>query len=299
MNRNGTCLRLLGMKHKNLITVVLLAAGAMTGSAQTLTQTYVALADSADRYIKLERWNDAERVIVSALRHEPANPSNWLLWSNLGVVRTHLNNYPGAVEAYDVGLAGAPKSTVLLSNRAWTQLSFGHTDKALDDMNASLSLDSLQPWPLKMRGLLNIAKHPAQARRDLMLADSLSPSDPAVIEGLADLEAADGKLENAVKLYDSSLKLRPDPDVSFKMFLIMTEHGNFTQAADRTINALAKWPTCAELHIVRALQHQQTYQTKAALKEKNLAIAYGADPRLVDAILSKNPTNKNLKVIDR
>ena len=83
--------------------------------AQTLTKRYVELADSADYYMKRDRWRDAERVIVTALRHEPANPSNWLLWSNLGVVRTHSDDYKGAMEAYDVGLASAPESAVSLA----------------------------------------------------------------------------------------------------------------------------------------------------------------------------------------
>ena len=57
-------------------------------SSQTLTRTYIELADSADNYMKRERWEDAERMIMGALRHEPANRSNWLLWSNLGLVST-------------------------------------------------------------------------------------------------------------------------------------------------------------------------------------------------------------------
>ena len=100
--------------------------------AQTLTKRYVELADSADYYMKRDRWRDAGRAMA--------------LWANPGVVRTHSDDYKGAMEAYDVGLASAPKSTVLLSNRAWTQLSFGHGDEALKDIDATLALDSLQAW---------------------------------------------------------------------------------------------------------------------------------------------------------
>lgn len=270
----------------------------MTAGAQTLTRAYIELADSADMYMKHENWADAERVITKALRHEPANKSNWLLWSNLGVVRTHQDNYEGALEAYDIGLSSAPKSTVILSNRAWTQLTFGHTQEGLKDINSTLALDSLQAWPLKMRGLLGMA-HPKKARKDLQLADSLAPDDAAVLAGLGDLDAADGNIRSALNYYKRSLKIRPDEETAFKFLLIMTEQDDEVKARDWTIGALAKWPECANLHLLRSLQHQRAYQTDSALKEKNLAVAYGADPLLVDALLNLKRDKKAAKLINR
>ena len=61
------------MKIRTFI-ITLLSLCALHSGAQTLTATYVELADSADRYIRQERWADAERVIVKALRHEPPPP---------------------------------------------------------------------------------------------------------------------------------------------------------------------------------------------------------------------------------
>ena len=90
------------------------AVCALQMGAQTLTATYVELADSADNYIKHERWADAERVIVKALRHEPANKSNYLLWSNLGTVRTNMGDYNGALQAFDIGLSSAPKEVIVI-----------------------------------------------------------------------------------------------------------------------------------------------------------------------------------------
>lgn len=281
---------------RRIITLICWAS-VLTAGAQTLTHRYVELADSADLYMKQANWEDAERVIISALRHEPANKSNWLLWSNLGVVRTHRENYDGAMEAYSVGLSSAPKSTVLLSNRAWTELTFGHTDEGLKDIDSTLALDSLQAWPLKMRGLLNMAR-PERARRDLLRSDSLKPGDPAVLAALGDLDAARDDVKGAIEHYKQSLKLRADESVAFKFLLIMTENGDEIQARDWTVGALAKWPECANLHLLRSLQHQRSYQTDAALKEKNLAIAYGVEPLLVDAVLNLKRDKKSSKLIN-
>lgn len=82
---------------KSTITILAFSSVcALSSGAQTLTATYIELADSADVYMKNERWGDAERVIVNALRHEPANKSNYMLWSNLGTVRTNMGDYDGA-----------------------------------------------------------------------------------------------------------------------------------------------------------------------------------------------------------
>lgn len=259
-------------------------------TAQTLTHRYIEMADSADVYMKRERWADAERVIVTALKHEPANPSNWLMWSNLGVVRTHLENYAGAVEAYDIGLAGAPRSTVLYSNRAWTHLAFGHEREALEDIDRTLALDSLQSWPLKMRGLLRMVKQPDRARRDLLRADSIAPDDAAVLAALGDIDAAKGRLKEASQYYEHSLRIDNNPEVSFRLLLIMTDNDDFAEAQTRTINALARWPKDPNLHLLRALQHRRNYNPQDALREKNLAIGYGADPLTVARILGENPS---------
>ena len=51
--------------------------------AEASSPKYEALADSADNYIRREKWEEAERVIISALKVEPGNFANSLLFSNL------------------------------------------------------------------------------------------------------------------------------------------------------------------------------------------------------------------------
>lgn len=277
------------MKH--ILTYAIIIVCALSSGAQTLTHRYLELADSADNYMKQELWADAERNIIAALRHEPANPSNWLLWSNLGVVRTHLDNYPGALEAYEIGMAGAPKSTVLLSNRAWTHLYYGHDKEALSDLNRTLQLDSLQAWPLKMRGLSRLAKHDtADAMADLQRSDSIAGGDAAVIAGIGDALIAMGHNDEAAAKYEASIKIQEDPEVYYKLLLILTTADSYlrnaTEVQERTVSALGKWPTHAGLHIVRAIQQKKNFQNDAAEHEKKLAIEYGADPHMIDLLIN-------------
>ena len=185
------------MKIRTFI-ITLLSLCALHSGAQTLTATYVELADSADRYIRQERWADAERVIVKALRHEPANKSNYLLWSNLGVARTEMKNYDGALEAYEIGLAMAPASTALLSNRARTYMAKGDKKEAVADLDKALSLDSTLQWPRKMRGLVRASAGDSEgALSDFRIYINRFGKDAAISEACGDIDVAKGELPAA------------------------------------------------------------------------------------------------------
>ncbi len=82
----------LQQKMRKIILSLIMTVCALLSGAQTLPEHAVEYADSADRYIRNENWVDAERMIVNALRLEPANKSNYLLWSNLGIVRDRIGN---------------------------------------------------------------------------------------------------------------------------------------------------------------------------------------------------------------
>ena len=91
--------------RKFLILSLVTICAVLSGMAQT----YIQYVDSADNYIKRENWEAAERMTIAALRLKPANKLNYLLWSNLGDIRTRQQNYEGALEAFEIALASAPR----------------------------------------------------------------------------------------------------------------------------------------------------------------------------------------------
>ncbi len=160
------------MTFKTIITIASLCF-ATESFAQGFTPAYVERADSADHYIKAERWADAERNLKTALRLEPANPGNALLLSNLGYVQTMLGKFDDALESYDVSLSIAPKSAVVALKPGLTYASAGKTAEAMKDLDAALAIDSTRTMPLKMRGLLRLGNGDIAGRRhDLTLLAS-------------------------------------------------------------------------------------------------------------------------------
>lgn len=268
--------------------MLIMSVCAFQSGAQTLTATYVALADSADRYIKNERWEDAERVIIKALRHEPANKSNYLLWSNLGTVRTNRGDNEGALEAFDIGLASAPRSTMLLSNRARTYLLLDRKREALADLDKALDLDSALQWPRKMRGLLLTAMgDTASARRDLEIYTERFGKDAAVIEAEGDLAVRSGDSAKGIGLYKESFSLEPYEDLAVKTLLTAYGFGMLGKEQDFLHTALTRYPREGRLYLIRALLDKELFQTDAMEHDIEIATELGIPLQEIERLLPR------------
>ena len=270
---------------------------ALHSGAQTLTATYVQLADSADRYIRQERWADAERVIVKALLHEPANKSDYLLWSNLGLVRTNMENYDGAIEAYDIGLASAPRSTALLSNRARTYIAKGDVGPAMQDLDTALALDSTLQWPRKMRGLLRAAKGDATgAMADFSAYTERYGEDAAVSEAEGDIATASGDVDTAIGRYRAAYRLEPDAALLGKALLTSYLFGRIEDMADDLTEGLKKYPRDGMLYLMRAMLNKTRFQTTAMEQDLKIAREFGVDENLYNRLTAtpgKSPEKRS------
>lgn len=264
-----------------LSTLILLLLTFLPLSAQVLSATQVQLADSADFYIRHERWTDAERVIVKALRHDPANRTNYLLWSNLGTVRTQLNNLDGAIEAFSIGLASAPRSTTLLTGRARTLLLKADTDAALADLDAALAVDSTLQWPRKMRGLILTDR----GSLDSALADfdnytARFGDDADILNARAGIAATRGDAPLAIELYKKAYAREPDTEMLERALTIACQYGRLEEMSDELADALRRAPRSGNLYLMRAMLRRAMHQNSEMEADLRRALDLGADPDL-------------------
>lgn len=275
------------MKIRTFI-ITLLSLCALHSGAQTLTATYVELADSADRYIRQERWADAERVIVKALRHEPANKSNYLLWSNLGVARTEMKNYDGALEAYEIGLAMAPASTALLSNRARTYMAKGDKKEAVADLDKALSLDSTLQWPRKMRGLVRASAGDSEgALSDFRIYINRFGKDAAISEACGDIDVAKGDISGAISNYREAYTLEPDADLLGKALLSAYLYGRIEEMEEDLAEGIRKNPRNGMLYLMRAMLDKAKFQNSAMEQDLQMAKDFGVNQEIYDLVTGK------------
>lgn len=251
-----------------------------------MAQTYIEYVDSADYYIRNERWKDAERATISALRKMPANKLNFLLWSNLGDIRTRLGDYDGALQAFEIGLASNPGSTKLLCNRAYTLLACGKTDEAIADINEALANDSILEWPLKMRGIISLGKGDYNtAEKDFNTLRRHYPQNADAYSGLGKIEAMKGNTEEAISLLRKSLDLEQNEDTWFYLVLVNIESNRIPAAKEDLFTALKRYPRSGNLYLLRGVIHKKNFENDAAMIDKKIARDYGADPHLIDKFL--------------
>lgn len=273
---------------KRFLLVISVLFSCLGVFSQTLTSTYVQLADSADYYISNKLWSDAERVIIKALKHEPANKSNYLLWSNLGIVRENEDNYEGALEAYTIGLSSAPKSTVLLTNRARALLSLNHREEALEDLEKALAVDSTLQWQSKMRGvLLASLDEDAQALEALEKYTEKFGNDPLVLETMGDIYGGEGDFDRMIEYYKKSYETEQDSDLLQKMLLTAYAYGKLEDMSEILREGIKKFPRNGTLYLLRAMLNKASYQTDAYESDLKTALNLGVDRDLYDHLTQK------------
>lgn len=246
---------------------------------QGASPRYLELADSADYYIESKLWNKAEEKIVEALRLEPANFHNSLLLSNLGIVQSEKGEFEKALSSFSLGLSIAPSSTVLLNNRAGLLLTMGQEQEANADIDKSLSIDSIQEWPLRTKGLLLMqAGRMDEARVILERLKKHFPQNPVAYSALATIRLRHGDLDGAIEYYQKSVELSPeDEDTLCAYISLLIEKGDYTQSRALLKEAIERNPENPMFYLLRGYILRLNYRPDEAAADKKTAIAKGLD----------------------
>lgn len=244
---------------------------------------YIALSDSADNYIRKERWADAEKAILAALKLEPANFLNSMLLSNLGVVRSSMGRNEEAIEAFGLGLSIAPRSAAIRANRARTYLAMGKYENALADLDKALEIDSVHEWSLRMRGYLRLRNNDLEgASGDFSRLKLHYPKNAGAFAGLAGIAEAQGKLQEALGFYDRALELEEDPVTRFSRILLKINMQNYSAASEDISESIRKYPEVGDFYLARGYLHHLNYRNDEAEIDKKIALDKGADPQFVE-----------------
>lgn len=268
---------------RNLIILInLLLYGTAFG------QSYIQYADSADNYIKINDWKRAENAILSALRSDPANPSNPMLVINLGIVRNHLGQFEKALESFDLALARIPNSTIALTGRAEAFTGLHRLNDAVSDLDRALSVDSTLTLPLTMKGFLLVRlQRPDEA---LLVFDRLTRQNPDIALGHAgkgDCLAVSGKSQEAIEAYKQALKLEERPEWRLRTGLLMLENGDLEGASEQARLSIEANPRDGNIYILMSMIHRKRFETAEAEVAEKMAVDLGADSEFIEIYLKK------------
>ena len=252
---------------------------------------YYQLADSARFYIARERWSDAARCTREALRLEPANAGNVMLFSNLGLATGMEGKFGEAMQCFDIALERAPRSIPVLTAKAKVQVMASDADGALATLDTILELDSVAEWPLQTRGLLRLRQRDfKEAAEDFLAITRLYPENSWGPGGMAKCMEAQGYVSEAAGYYDDAARRCPegsDDRVEFQLGLIenLGHIGKIQEALDAAKEAIAEHPHDGRLYLLRGWLKRKIFLNREAEADRKLAINYGVDPQIIEQFL--------------
>ena len=174
-------------------------------------QTYQQLSERAIECIEKDSLHQAKDLLVQALKLDPKNEKNAMLFSNLGLVQRRLGEFDKALESYTFALNFAPLSVPILLDRAAIYLEMGKTDRAYTDYCQVLDEDKKNKEALLMRAYIYVLRRDyPSARIDYNRLLEIDPSSYSGRLGLATLEQKEGKFKEALDILNKMIVETPN-----------------------------------------------------------------------------------------
>ena len=284
-------------KLRRILVLITLMTGAACTMAQAVSnnmadsipvsERYLQLADSARYYIFKEQWGEAARCTREALRLEPGNVGNVMLFSNLGLATGMEGKYGEAMQCFEIALSRAPRSIPVLTAKAKIQVMSSDEDGAMETLDTILSIDSVAEWPLQTRGLLRLkAKDFRGAARDFLTVTRNYKENTWGPGGMAKCMEVQGYLSEAAGYYQDAInrcKTGDEDKVEFQLGLIenLGYTGKIQEGLDAAKEAIRENPHDGRLYLLRGWLKKKIFLTREAEADKKLAIDYGVDPQTI------------------
>ena len=187
-------------------SVISLPAFAQNDSISTYDGWITASFDALDE----DNNQRAEQCLKNAMRLEPANPQNGLLFVNLGTIQRRLGKRQDAEISYTCAISLLDENTVAYSTRASLYAEIEQYQKAIDDYSVVISRNPEDEDALYERALCRLMNNDTiGARLDLETIDKFNPKSAKSRLGMAMVYKAMGENAMAVELYDALIKANP------------------------------------------------------------------------------------------
>jgi len=195
-------------------------------------QSYNEIVELAMNCVKKDSLVQAEQLFRQALKLEPNNARNALLFSNLGTVQKRLGKTDEAIESYTLALNIIPYSTTMLLNRAALYLEKGLTQKAyLDYCNVVDLLPKNLEARLFRAYIYMQRREYKEARIDYNVVLEQDVKNKTARMGLAMLGEKEGRVQSAMDEMNRLVSDYPKDVSVLKMRANMEwEHGQLEAA---------------------------------------------------------------------
>ena len=294
---------------KRLLTLCTALAAALLpcyAASPASAGDYISMAARADSLMVAADWEEAASQLTATLRAYPANSSNAMLFSNLGVCNRNLRRFPEALECFQIALVKAPSSTVVLTNRAKTYLLMDEKALALDDLETALKADSTLAEARTMRAMLRLEKGDIRGADDdfrHLLEQSAKNAgaphadrDPSatyleechgiILAGAARTARLQGDSDRAAALYMETLRNQPDADTAVEALLYFLDTDkDLSETQKLIVEQARRHSRDGRIYLCMAALCKKRYQTSEMEANKKIAKEYGIDSQTIDNFL--------------
>lgn len=223
-------------------------------------QTYDDLIHKAMDAVEMDSLQQAEQLFTEALKLEPANMRNALVFSNLGTIQRRMGKKKEALESYSLALNRTPYSVTMLLNRASLLLEMDYLDKAFVDYCDVLDIDRENKEALMYRAYIHMKRRMYHnARLDYRAFLELEPGNKTARIGMAMVNQKDKRFQESLEEFNrlivdyprdvSLLKARAELEIemnSLDMALLDLEN-----AARFTPNDPEIYVMCGDIYLMQ------------------------------------------------
>lgn len=195
---------------KKLLFSLLLIAFFTAHMAELTAQTYEDYVTRSFDYIEEDSLSLAEEAMKNALRLEPANPGNGLLFGNLGTIQRRLGKTQEAEQSYTIALGFIPENLSILTSRASLYAEMAEYEKAIDDYTSIIVQEAENEDAYYQRALCRLMNNDTLgARLDLEQIDKFNPNSAKSRLGMAYVYKSQRMWREASELYDALIERNP------------------------------------------------------------------------------------------
>ncbi len=267
------------------ILSILFAVTAIAASGYD-NDRYFTLMGEADKAIAGEDWSLAEEKLTEALRTQPANPSNVLLMSNLGMVRYHAGRYDEALTTLDDAHIMAPASVTVLQNRARILAELGRLEESYRDYTTIINLDTTLIEPRFYHAVIAMEMGlTEQATNDVESMKIINPSHRLTNLSEATLLIRQGRYDEAIPPLSRVIDIEPAASHYASRALCRLMTSQLGDAAEDIASGLELDPLDGELYLYRALLNKMRYRQDDAEADGRQAIKLGIKENIVKSLI--------------
>lgn len=268
------------------LCTIALAIWGLCASIQAQTPTYQDYVKQALAAMAVDSLQQADSLFKQALKAQPAQRSNALIYYQLGRMAEYQGHTLQAFEYYDMGLNIAPHVLPLRLARGGLFVQTHQEDKAISDYSDVLDWKPMHEEALFMRAFLYSEKRLyKKARIDYEALLRQQPRHVKARAGLALLNDKDGRPREALEQMNALVTLHPDSAWLYALRGGMLQSRKLYEAAEADFTqAIQLSPAQADYYLSRARLYADTRRKKQALADLDKALSLGADPMTIASL---------------